>query len=223
MLPRGSSTATTLSMRATISIPRLTKSPNCASTCYGFNAGGQVPLWKSHPTFFFYNMEWRSLVQGGLFNQTVPLASTYGGEFPTAGADAVTNQCTHHAVQPWIHCPATETSWRWTHSWKRRSPNNTIPDLYCSIPMPSAAEGRYFPANVIPQLQGYAQFIGGNNSPTNVREEIARIDHQFTDKFSVFGHWVSEQVSQTYGDHAVEQRQCADASATYSAIPPTAP
>ena len=32
-----------------------------------------------------------------------------------------------------------------------------------------------------------------------MREEIARIDHQFTDKFSVFGHWVSEQVSQTYG------------------------
>src|SRR5581483_7321578 len=46
---------------------------------------------------------------------------------------------------------------------------------------------------------GKPAFIGGNNSPTNVREEIARVDHQFTDKFSVFGHWVSEQVSQTYG------------------------
>ena len=31
---------------------------------YGFNVGGQVPFWKSHPTFFFYNMEWRSLIQG---------------------------------------------------------------------------------------------------------------------------------------------------------------
>ena len=40
---------------------------------------------------------------------------------------------------------------------------------------------------------------GGNNSPTSVKEEIARIDHQFTDKFSVFGHWISEQISQTYG------------------------
>ena len=48
---------------------------------YGFNASGQVPLWKSHPTFFFYNMEWRSLIQGGVLNQTVPLADTYGGNF----------------------------------------------------------------------------------------------------------------------------------------------
>ena len=41
---------------------------------------------------------------------------------------------------------------------------------------------------------------GGNNSPTTVREEIGRVDHQFSDKFSIFGHWVSEQVSQTYGE-----------------------
>ena len=52
---------------------------------YGFNVGGQVPFWKSHPTFFFYNMEWRSLIQGGLTNQTVPLTSTYGGDFNAAG------------------------------------------------------------------------------------------------------------------------------------------
>ena len=43
---------------------------------YGFNAGGQVPSVQEHPTFFFYNMEWRSLVQGGLTNQTVPFTDT---------------------------------------------------------------------------------------------------------------------------------------------------
>src|SRR5580692_7860025 len=48
---------------------------------FGFNAGGQVPLFKNHPTFFFYNMEWRRLVQGGLTNTTVPFADTYGGNF----------------------------------------------------------------------------------------------------------------------------------------------
>ena len=58
---------------------------------YGFNVGGQVPFWKSHPTFFFYNMEWRSLIQGQVLNQTVPVASEYpdasgagtGSIFPT--------------------------------------------------------------------------------------------------------------------------------------------
>ena len=46
---------------------------------------------------------------------------------------------------------------------------------------------------------GGTQFIGGNNVPTNVREEVVRIDHQFSDKFSIFGHWVSEQISQNFG------------------------
>jgi len=29
---------------------------------YGFNLGGQVPWGKSHPTFFFYNQEWRTIM-----------------------------------------------------------------------------------------------------------------------------------------------------------------
>ena len=35
--------------------------------------------------------------------------------------------------------------------------------------------------------------------PTFVREEIVRIDHHFNSKVSVFGHWVSEAINQTYG------------------------
>ncbi len=42
-------------------------------------------------------------------------------------------------------------------------------------------------------------FQGGNNAPTDLREEIVRIDHTFTSKFSVFGHFIDEAVSQTYG------------------------
>ena len=43
------------------------------------------------------------------------------------------------------------------------------------------------------------QFIGGNKQPTMGKEEIARIDHHFSDKFSIFGHWISDQAMQTYG------------------------
>ena len=32
-------------------------------------------------TFFFYNMEWRKLINGGATNQTVPDPATYGGNF----------------------------------------------------------------------------------------------------------------------------------------------
>ena len=166
---------------------------------YGFNAGGQVPAWKQHPTFFFYNMEWRSIIQGGLLNQTVPLASEYpdaGGAgtgavipatLPNGNANIITAPT--GVAGYGANCapgvaPAPGTPF----------PNNTIPD--CLIDNNAAA---LLGAGIFPQPTSGAQFIGGNNSPTTLREEIARIDHQFTSKFSVFGHWVSEQVSQTYG------------------------
>ena len=72
-------------------------------------------------------------------------------------------------------------------------PNNTIPELL------DPTRKALLAAGIFPAPTSGRQFIGGNNSPTTVREEIARVDHQFTDKFSVFGHWVSEQTSQTYG------------------------
>ena len=53
---------------------------------FGFNVGGPVTLGKLYNperkrTFFFYNMEWRRLIQGGLTNQPVPDTSAYGGAF----------------------------------------------------------------------------------------------------------------------------------------------
>ncbi len=44
---------------------------------YGFNVGGKVPGMNNHPTFFFYNQEWRKEIDGGLLNMPVPLASAY--------------------------------------------------------------------------------------------------------------------------------------------------
>jgi hypothetical protein len=153
---------------------------------YGFNAGGQVPLFKAHPTFFFYNMEWRSIVQGGLTNQTVPLTSTYGGNFgattinvPAADQLSPAEQAKYLADGLTFGAPF---------------PNNTIP---ANLLDPNAQA--LLKAGIFPAPTSGAQFIGGNNSPTTVREEIARVDHQFSSKFSVFGHFVAEQVSQTYG------------------------
>jgi Carboxypeptidase regulatory-like domain len=46
--------------------------------------------------------------------------------------------------------------------------------------------------------KGVGTFRGGSGVPTNLKEEVVRIDHNFTSKFSVFGHFVSEQISQGY-------------------------
>ena len=63
------------------------------------------------------------------------------------------------------------------------------------------AGGKYggiFPLRPL-STHGNPTFFGGNNSPTNLREEIVRIDHNFSSKFSVFGHFVDESVDQTFG------------------------
>jgi len=45
---------------------------------------------------------------------------------------------------------------------------------------------------------GQGQFRGGADAKTNLKEEMVRIDQNFSDKFSVFGHFIAEQVSQGY-------------------------
>jgi hypothetical protein len=166
---------------------------------WGFNAGGQVPWGKSHPTFFFYNMEWRRLIQGQTLNQTVPIASTYGGDFTGTGVT--------------LHTPcSTQISAALAAQFATAGQTLSTCDATGKVITPIAFTGNAIPtslldpnaqallgAGIFPKPTNGTQFIGGNNSPTNVKEEIARIDHQFTDKFSVFGHWISEQVTQGYG------------------------
>jgi hypothetical protein len=59
--------------------------------------------------------------------------------------------------------------------------------------------GGIFPAPTGVDGSGNPVFFGGNNAPTDLKEEIVRIDHNFNSKFSVFGHFVAEQVSQNFG------------------------
>jgi hypothetical protein len=171
---------------------------------FGFNVGGEVPVWKEHPTFFFYNMEWRRLIQGGLLDTTVPLASEYGGAFPAAGADAaLINVPSASQVSPSVlfaNCPGGLPPTGVVQG--SPFPNNTIPTCMLDPNAQALLAAGIFPGQTTvtgTNTKGTGQFIGGNNSPTYVKEEIARVDHQFSDKFSVFGHWVSEQISQTYG------------------------
>jgi hypothetical protein len=174
---------------------------------YGFNLGGQVPLWKSHPTFFFYNQEWRKEIDGGLLNQTVPLASSYpdaGG----AGTGAVI-PTTYNGKASIITVPKAgsianfgagcSAGVRATLIPGQPFPNNTIPDCLINSNATALlhAGGKY--GGIFPTPTNGAFFQGGNNSPTDLREEIARVDHTFSPKFSIFGHWISEQISQTYG------------------------
>ena len=64
-----------------------------------------------------------------------------------------------------------------------------------------------FPANNAVNGSGNPVFQGGNNVPTSVKEEIVRIDHQFSSKFSVFGHYLSRADCTELRNVDVERRQ----------------
>jgi Carboxypeptidase regulatory-like domain/TonB dependent receptor len=173
---------------------------------YGFNAGGKVPGMNNHPTFFFYNMEWRSEIDGGLLNLPVPLASSYptaaGAVIPTSyngklNPIAVPNGSPAFLTTEFANCPGGVAPAGIVPG--AAFPANTIPACMINSNATAllTAGGKY--GGIFPQPTSGASFIGGNNSPTNLREEIARVDHTFSSKFSIFGHWISEQTSQTYG------------------------
>jgi hypothetical protein len=168
---------------------------------FGFNVGGPVTLGKLYNanrkrTFFFYNMEWRRLIQGGLTNQPVPATSTYGGDF----GSQVINVPSASAVSASVlarNCPGGVLPAGIVQG--SPFPNNTIPTCMISPNSTSLLKAGIFPASNAVSAGGEPTFIGGNNSPTNLREEVVRIDHNFTSKFSIFGHFISEQVSQGFG------------------------
>src|SRR6185312_11296177 len=54
-------------------------------------------------------------------------------------------------------------------------------------------------AGIFPKPTSGWAFQGGANQPTTGKEELVRIDHTFSDKFSVFGHFIADQALQTYG------------------------
>jgi hypothetical protein len=172
---------------------------------FGFNVGGPVALHESgnHKTFFFYNMEWRRYIQGGLFNITVPLPATYGGDL-SASTLSTANL---HAPYSCVLDATLQAQWAATgqalSGCTNGAPdttkqvaltNNTIPSTLLD---PNAQ--LLLSAGIFPSPTSGQTFIGGNKQPTTGKEEIARIDHQFNEKLSIFGHWISDQAIQTFG------------------------
>jgi hypothetical protein len=174
---------------------------------FGFNVGGPVPIWKdSHPTFFFANIEWRRLLQGATLNQTVPLSSTYGGDFSGVTGLALANfhapfDCQISAVQqakfsavsqPLSSC-ATSTLAAWNGS-------KIDPSLLSANAPKLLSAGIFTKENSTAVENGVltGRFKGGAAVPVNLSEQLFRIDHQFSQKFSVFGHYIQEQVTQGF-------------------------
>jgi hypothetical protein len=163
---------------------------------FGFNVGGPVTFGKLYNperkrTFFFYNMEWRRLIQGNpTTGQVVPDPATYGGNFgtttitvPSAAqvAPSVLAKNCPGGVLPAGIVPGSPF------------PGNTIPSCMLDPNAQALLSSGIFPAPT-----NGNRFFGAATVPTNLKEEVVRIDHNFTSKFSVFGHFIAEQVTQGF-------------------------
>jgi hypothetical protein len=166
---------------------------------FGGNIGG--PLWIPHVynnarnrTFFFVNEEWRKLIQGSApaVKNTIAL-----NNFPVAGQD-LAYSVPSNGVVPIV-------------------PVTTDPAKLAIYGSRGLTPGNPFPGNIIPKQLidpnavlelnagtfphpnfGTNQYISSIPQPTDVREDVVRIDHAINNKLQLMGHYLHDAVTQSY-------------------------
>jgi Carboxypeptidase regulatory-like domain len=161
----------------------------------GGNIGG--PLWIPHVynnarnrTFFFVNEEWRRLIQGSAPTTTNTIAAN---NFPVAGqALAYTGSV---PTVPVTSDPAKLALYKSDGLTPGQPfPGNIIPANLMDRNAVLELNAGTFPK---PNL-GTNQYVSSIPQPTNVREDVVRIDHSISSKFQLMGHYLHDSVTQTY-------------------------
>lgn len=164
-----------------------TPKPKLRYNAFGFNIGGPVVLPKIYPksrsrTQFFYNMEWRRLIQGSQIFATAIPNNAFGGDF---------------SGLPALKVPDTDPTGKFARAGLTPGgtfPNNRIP---ASVLDPNALAFLGTGAFPRPNAAG-DRFSQAAPVPTYLREEIVRIDHQFTDKLNLMGHLIWDSSANNY-------------------------
>ena len=171
---------------------------------FGYNVGG--PLYIPHvyntnkqKTFFFYNEEWRKVLSSAGTNvqHTIDPA-----DIPKAGS-ALKYKAPAFATGTNLVVPNISTS---SSYYKNKLqplglvpntafPGNTIPaSLFDSDGL------LYLNSGILPPVTNPAtdQNTTSASNPITVLDTVLRIDHKFSDKWAILGHYMDDQVSQGY-------------------------
>lgn len=162
---------------------------------FGGNVGGPLlPFQHPRKTFFFWNEEWRRLIQGSTptIRNTLPAA-----DFATAGQPL-------HYVAPAFK-PGT----------KLKVPTVSDPAFNAKLAADGLVPGQPFPNNTIPAnlfdnnallylasgvlphpTNSNDQIVSQVETPINVRDDIVRIDHTISSKWQLMGHYEHNAVMQ---------------------------
>lgn len=168
--------------------------PAEAFNLFGFNIGGPVSIGSFNKnrdkTFFFYNMEWRKRRTYGTTTQNVAPAAWYTGDLSSLGSQVYVPDATKLSAAEIARFAA------YGLDPGDPFPNNQIPSGLIDSNATAVLGTGIMPAPSYIQ-SGIGKWTGGTASPNDVREEIVRMDHTFSDKFSVFGHYLNESMSRT--------------------------
>jgi hypothetical protein len=162
---------------------------------FGGNIGGPlIPFQHPRRTFFFWNEEWRRLIQGS----TPTLVNTLPtGDFPTAGQDlhyvAPAFAPTTTLVVPKVTDPGFDAKLAADGLTPGAPfPNDTIP---ANLFDPNAL--LYMSSGIIPHpSNSNDQVVSQAETPIDVRDDIVRIDHQISSKWQIMGHYEHNAVTQ---------------------------
>ena len=177
-------------------------SPELRLNIFGGNLSGPVFIphlynEQRNKTFFFVNEEWRKFVQGANPSVTNTIPAAY---FPTAGSPL---NYTPLSGKPLL-VPATNDPAKLALYGRD--------GLVAGQPFPNAGGVYTIPANLLdpnailfmgtgaipkPNTVNGTQYVASPKQPTDVREDVVRIDHHFNEKYQLMGHWVHDQMSQT--------------------------
>jgi hypothetical protein len=154
-----------------------TAKPELRYNIYGFNFGGPFVIpgvydTNRKRTFFFYNMEWRRLVQGQeIFATGIP-AAQFSGNF---GSSTIT--------VPETTDPAAVAKFaQYGLTPGEQFPNNTIPAGLLDANVQRLLKEGIFPAANTPDGQNYS---AAAPQISNLREEAGRVDHHITKRLSL--------------------------------------
>jgi len=173
--------------------------PKFRLNLFGGNIGG--PIFIPHiynnerkRTFFFVNEEWRKLVQGSTPKITNTIAAS---NFPVAG-QPLTYTVPSNGTIPIVPTTSDRAKLLLYKADGLTAgdpfPGNTIPANLIDPNAVLMMNAGTFPA---PNL-GTSQFISSVSQPTDVREDLVRIDHALSSKLQLMGHYVHDAVTQTY-------------------------
>jgi hypothetical protein len=190
------------------------KKPELRLNIYGGNAGG--PLYIPHVyndaksrTFFFYNEEWRKIVQG---SSPAGINSIPAADFITSPqsvnwvlpkhANAAFQALPVDATHGQVVVPTVAAGTQLAHNiaadgltMGQPFPDNRIPANLFLDPSALAFNG----VGAIPKANASGDtVVVPSKQPTNVREDLFRIDHNINDKWQLFGHYIGDSVNQTY-------------------------